>query len=422
MNINEALHYIHAIPWTDSVPTLRRAQSLLARMGNPERNLKFIHIAGTNGKGSTAAMLAAMLRAAGHRTGLYTSPYILRFNERMQVDGVPISDAELVRLTKFVRPLADSLADPPTEFELVTCIAMEHFARSRCEIVVLEVGMGGEFDATNVIDSPEAAVITRIGLDHTKVLGGTVEEIAQAKAGVIKPGCDCVLYAQQPGVEAVFARACACRGARLRRADPAHLRPLSRGLDGQRFDWKNLANLYLPLLGEHQLRNAGVALSAVEVLAARGWRVPETAVREGLAGVRWPGRFQLLREEPPFIVDGGHNPQCLEALAAALRDYLPSRKITFLCGCMADKDCAEMFGALAPCAREFVTVAPRGPRALPAPELAERLRGLGLCATPCPTIERGVRTAIDQAGAEGAVCACGSLYLIADVENALKDN
>ena len=420
MDYFEALDYIHRIPWTDSAPGLGRARALLARMGNPEKGLKFIHIAGTNGKGSTAAMLTGILRSAGYRTGLYTSPYILRFNERMRVNGEPIADSELARITEAVRPLADSLAERPTEFELVTCVAMEYFARQRCDIVVMEVGLGGEFDSTNVIDAPEAAVIVNIGLDHMSVLGDTVEEIAKAKAGIVKPGCDCVLYAQRERVEAVIARACADAGARLHRAGMEDLKLLSHSLEGQRFNWKDISDLHLSLLGEHQLRNAGVALTTVEVLRGKGWNIPEEAIRRGIAEVAWPGRFQLMRREPPFIIDGGHNPQCLEALARTIRDYLPDRKLTFLCGCMADKDYAEMFAALAPCAKEFVTVTPGNPRSLSARALAKGLRERGLNATPCETIAEGVRAAIARAGSEGAVCACGSLYMISDVIDALN--
>ena len=420
MNVNEALTYIHSISWMGSIPGLGRTQALLAKMGNPEKKLKFIHIAGTNGKGSTAAMLAGILRSAGYRTGLYTSPYILRFNERMQVNGESIADDELARITEYVRPLADSLEEHPTEFELVTCIAMEYFARQKCDIVVLEVGLGGEFDSTNVIDAPEAAVIVNIGLDHMSVLGDTVEEIAKAKAGIIKPGCDCVLYAQQESVEAVIAQACAEASTRLHRAGMEELRLRSHGLEGQRFDWKDLTDLHLPLLGEHQLHNASAVLTTVEVLRGRGWNIPEDAVRKGIAEVTWPGRFQLMRKDPLFIIDGGHNPQCLEALVRAIRDYLPGQKLTFLCGCMADKDYAEMFGELAPYAKEFVTVTPNNPRSLSAEELAKSLRKRGLSASSRETIAQGVRTAIEQAGSDGAVCACGSLYMISDVIDALK--
>ena len=420
MNIHEALNYIHGIPWTNAAPGLARTRALLERMRNPERKLKFIHIAGTNGKGSIAAMLASMLRAAGYRTGLYTSPYIKRFNERMQINGIPIPDMELARITERVQPLADALEEHPTEFELVTCIAMEYFALHSCDIVVLEVGMGGEFDSTNVIDTPEAAVIANIGMDHTQVLGGTIEEIAQAKAGIIKSGCDCVLYAQRPGVEAIFERTCSARGARLRRARMEYLRPISHNLEGQRFDWKALSNLRIPLLGRHQLNNASVALTTVEVLSARGWNIPEAAIRQGLSDVAWPGRFQLVRRNPLFIVDGGHNPQCLEALIQTIRDYLPNRRITFLCGCMFDKDYAKMFSLLAPYANAFVTVTPDHPRALFAGRLAQDMQRRGLAAHACATIEAGVHTAIDWAGPDGAVCACGSLYMISNIIEALN--
>lgn len=402
-----------------SIPGLGRTQALLERMGNPEKRLKFIHIAGTNGKGSTAAMLASVLHTAEYRTGLYTSPYILRFNERMQIDGVEIADEELAEITEAIRPLAESLPEHPTEFELVTCIAMEYFARHSCDIVVLEVGLGGEFDSTNVIDPPEAAVIVNIGLDHMQVLGDTVEEIARAKAGIIKPGCDCVLYAQKPSVEAVFEQSCREKGAALHRAGMENLALVSHGLDGQVFDWKDLKGLRIPLLGEHQLHNASVVLTTLEVLNQKGWKLPESAIREGLEKVSWPGRFQLMRREPLFIIDGGHNPQCLDALVQAFKDYLPGRKITFLNGCMADKDYGAMFSDLVPFAKEFVTVTPGNPRALSAEDLAKHLERYNLPITPCASVFDGVATAIDHAGRDGVVCCCGSLYMISEICDAL---
>ena len=200
MTINEALDYIHAVDWRRSSLGLSRIDELLAQMGHPERTMKFVHVTGTNGKGSTCAILASVLRAAGYRTGLYTSPYIFRFNERMQIDGAPISDAELCAVTEEVRPLADGMADHPTEFEMVTAIAFSWFASRKCDIVVCEVGMGGELDATNVIPAPEAAVLCNIGLDHTAYLGDTAEKIAATKSGIIKAGCDAVLYPCAPSV------------------------------------------------------------------------------------------------------------------------------------------------------------------------------------------------------------------------------
>ena len=420
MNVNEALKYIHSICWMGVRPGLGRTRELLEKMGNPEKKLKFIHIAGTNGKGSTAAMLERVLREAGYRTGLYTSPYILRFNERMQVCGQEISDEELAAITEYIQPLAESMQEHPTEFELVTCIAMEYFARHACEIVVLEVGLGGELDSTNVIDAPEAAVIVNIGLDHMQVLGNTVEEIAQAKAGIIKDGCDCVLYQQEPGVENVIRRSCEDHGARLHRAAMDDLTPVSHGLEGQVFDWKALKGLHIPLLGEHQLHNACTVLTTLETLQNRGWSIPEPAIRTGLEKVSWPGRFQLMRKNPLFIIDGGHNAQCLEALVRAIRDYLPGRKLTFLNGCMADKDYGEMFRMLAPFAKEFVTVTPDNPRSLPAEELARHLERYELPVCACASVAGGVQTAIEHAGPDGVVCACGSLYMISAICEALE--
>ena len=282
MNITEALTYIHSVCWRGSIPGLSRTQELLRRMGNPEKKLKFVHIAGTNGKGSTAAMTASILRKAGYCTGLYTSPFLFRFNERMNINGADIADEELAEITEFVKPHAEAMTDHPTEFELVTAIAMEYFARHRCDIVVLEVGMGGELDSTNVIDPPEVAVICNLGLDHTEFLGNTLEEIAQAKAGIIKPGCSAVLYRGSPSVEAVFEEACKARGVELCKADFSALVSRSHSFAGQVFDFGSRKALEIPLLGAHQLRNAAVVLTAVDCLIRRGWSISEENIRDGL--------------------------------------------------------------------------------------------------------------------------------------------
>ena len=418
MNVQEALTYIHSVSWKGSVPGLSRTQELLRRLGDPQNKLKFIHIAGTNGKGSTAAMLASVLQAAGYRTGLYTSPYITCFNERMQVDGRMIDDDELAQITQELRPHAEAMEDHPTEFELVTAIAMVYFARHACDIVVLEVGLGGALDSTNVISQPEVAVICNIGLDHTEVLGDTLEKIAQAKAGIIKGG-DVVIYRGQASVEQVFADACARTGARLHRADFDAIVPVSAALDGQVFDYGARKALLLPLLGAHQLKNAAVALTTVDVLIARGWHISEQALREGLRTVRWPGRFELLRREPVFIVDGGHNPQCMAALAENLKAYLAGRPITALTGVMADKDYSDMYRIVAPYISRYVTVTPDNPRALRAEALAETLRVYGKPVTACPTVAEGVAEALRQTGSGEAVVAFGSLYMVGDIRAAV---
>ncbi len=420
MNVNEALNYIHSVSWKGSVPGLSRTRELLKRLGDPQRKLKFIHIAGTNGKGSTAAMLDSVLRAAGYRSGLYTSPFITCFNERMQVNGEMISDGELAEITEQVRPHAEAMDDHPTEFELVTAIAMVYFARHACDIVVLEVGLGGELDSTNVIDTPEVAVICNIGYDHTEVLGDTLEKIAQAKAGIIKGG-DAVIYRCADSVEAVFAERCRATGATLHKADFDGLRLLHSSFEGQVFDCGERKALELPLLGRHQLKNAAVVLGAVDVLTKNGWHISEQQLRTGLKTVTWPGRFELLRKAPVFIVDGGHNPQCIEALARNIADYLPDMPITGLTGVMADKDYADMYRIVAPYITRFVTVTPCNPRALPAEKLADALARYGKPVTACGSVAEGVRTAIAQTEPNGAVVAFGSLYMVGDIRAAAKE-
>ena len=420
MTLEEALAYIHKVDWRGSVPGLSRIDALLGKLGHPERGVKYVHVTGTNGKGSTCAMLASMLRVAGYKTGLYTSPYIFRFNERMQIDGVPIPDKDVCSLVEEIRPLADSMDDHPTEFELVTAMGLTWFARQHCDIVVCEIGMGGEFDATNVIPAPEAAVITNIGLDHTAVLGSTVEQIAATKSGIIKPGCHAVLYPCAPSVQEVVAARCRAEGVPLTVADFDALSPVSDTLEGQVFDCGAHKGLRLPLLGEHQLKNAAAALTAIDALRQRGWNIPESAVAQGLATVTWPGRFQVVRRTPTVILDGGHNPQCMASLAAALREYLPGRDITVLTGVLADKDFGTMYDSIAPLAARFITVTPENPRTLDAQKLAAFLARYGKPVTACATIREGVTRTLAETAANGAAVCCGSLYLLGDVARELE--
>jgi dihydrofolate synthase/folylpolyglutamate synthase len=419
MNVTEAIEYIHSVFWKGSTPGLYRTQQLLEKMGNPEKKLKFVHIAGTNGKGSTASMTASILQQAGYKVGLYTSPYIYRFHERMHVNGVEISDEDLIAVTEFVKPLAQSMTESPTEFELVCCIAFEYFARQNCDIVVLEVGMGGAFDATNVIECPEVAVITNIGLDHTDFLGNTVEEIAATKAGIFKEGGNAVIYRGSESVEKVFEDICAQRNVRLKKANFEGLQLRSHGLEGQVFDCGNRKNLQLPLLGIHQLKNAAVVLSIMDTLQEKGWNITEEHIHNGLQYARWPGRFDIVSRDPLFIIDGGHNPQCIEALVLNIQDYLQDRKVIALTGVLADKDYADMYKPVMPLVQEFVCITPPNPRRLVASELASHLRNVGMTATACDSIEDGVRTARDLAGKDGVVLCFGSLYTIGAIKESL---
>ena len=414
MTYKEALDYIDGVRWYGSKPGLERVSALLEKLGDPQKHLKFVHIAGTNGKGSCAAMLASVLKAAGYRTGLFTSPYLFRFNERMQLNGRPIEDDVLAELVTEIKPLADAMEDHPTEFELMTAAALLWYRREKCDIVVLEVGLGGRFDATNAIDCPEAAVIMNIGLDHTAILGDTVEQIAFEKAGIIKPGGEVVLYQQPKSVEDVIRRCCEERGARLHVADFAQIAPEFDSLEGQVFSYRG-EPYAIPLLGRHQLRNAAVVLETVSVLRGRGWKLAQDAVEHGLYAVSWPARFELVHEEPSFIVDGGHNPQCAETVAENLQRYFPAQKHVLLIGVLADKDYAALTEILAPAADAFVCVTPDSERALPAAELGAYLERFEKPVTVCTSIPGGVTAAMAAAGADGVVCAVGSLYMAGEV-------
>ena len=418
MSYESTLAYIHSVQWRGQKPGLERTQALLEKLGNPERELKFVHIGGTNGKGSTAAMVESVLRQAGYRTGLYTSPYILRFNERIRVNGRDIPDEDLEALVEEIRPWADAMEDLPSEFELITAMAFLYFKRQNCDIVVLEVGLGGEFDATNVIPCPEAAVLTAIDLDHTGVLGNTIADIARTKCGIIKPGGDVVSYLQHPDAQAVIEECCERQGAKLW---PVYFdRLVDKGvtLDCRTFDFGPFTDLHLPLLARYQPKNAAVAITVLTVLAHRGWNITPEHIRDGLDRVKWPGRFEVLGRNPVFLLDGSHNPHGMAATVESLKELFPGQKFVFLLSVMADKDYRPMLESLLPLADRFFTVTADTPRALPAEELCAELRALGAQAEHCATIAEGVHAAEGAAGYQGRVCALGTLYFSGDVRQA----
>ena len=422
MTVKEAIDYINAHTWSQWKLGLSRTEELLRLLGNPQKELRFVHVAGSNGKGSTCAMVERILREAGYVTGFYPSPYIEDFRERIQVCGEYITEDALCRITLRVRDLADSMEDHPTQFELITAIGMVYFAEKKCDLVVLEVGLGGIFDSTNVIDAPEAAVITNIGLEHTEYLGNTLAEIAGNKCGIIKSGADVVCYDNVPEVMEVVRRVCAEKGCPLHVVHYDRIHPVEKSLEGQSFIFASSSSLQplgLSLLGEYQLHNAATALTVVEALRGRGWDIPEKAVLQGLANVQWPARFEVLSRKPLFILDGGHNPQCAGALAESLRDYLPAagsgkagqpgawkehdhneeadKKAVFLMGMLADKDYRAVIEIIAPFAAGFVCLTPDSPRALPAEELAAELQNRGFYAKACGTAAEGIAEALSLA-------------------------
>lgn len=415
MNYKEALDYINGVSWLGSKPGLERVSELLTRLGEPQSKLRFVHVAGTNGKGSTSVMLASVLRRARLKTGLFTSPYVNRFNERMQINGHEIGDEELADVVERIKPHADAMDDHPTEFEMMTAAALLWFCEQGCDVVVCEVGLGGRLDATNVIPYPECSVITNIGLDHTAILGDTLSEIAYEKAGIIKNGCPVVLYQQSYEVTEVIRDVCCERGCELTVPDFDDIVPEFDSRDGQVFSYRG-ASYAIPLLGAHQLRNAVTVIETVNVLRKRGFEISDDELEAGLYAVSWPARFEILRDDPWFVVDGGHNPQCAEALRDCILKYFPNEKRVLLMGVLADKDYRSIVKILAPLFDAFVTVTPNSPRALDAKDLAALFEEYGREVKTADSIRDGVGLAVGMAQSLGAmVCACGSLYICGEI-------
>ncbi len=419
MTPQQAVSYIENYGWSTTRLGLERTFALLEKLGDPQKKLKFIHVAGSNGKGSTCAMLDAILRAAGYRTGLYTSPYIQEFCERIRINGENIPGSRLAELTERIYEIAETMEDHPSQFELVTAIAMEYFYQEHCDIVVLEVGMGGLLDSTNVIDAPELAVIANIGLEHTEYLGSTLAEIAAAKAGIIKSGCRCVCYDGAEEVTEVICRVCKEKNVPLTCVDFGKMTGLHQDLNGQDIVWCG-KEYHLHLIGEHQKHNAALVLTGIEILRDIGWNIPEHAVREGLATVSWPARLEVLHRHPVFLLDGGHNPQCAKALTESLNVLLPGKKVTFLVGVLEDKDYDTILRMLLPYAGEFICVTPLNGRALPGTDLQLYLEKLGAHALACDSIEEGIIRALDCAGKDGCVVAFGSLYMAGAVRTLFR--
>ena len=417
MTYEEALAYLENYTWSKTRLGLGRTRELTAKLGDPQKKLRFVHVAGSNGKGSTCAMTASILQAAGYKTGLYTSPYIQTFCERIQINGENIPEHRLAEVTEKLRDAAETMEDHPSWFEMVTAVAFQYYLEENCDIVVLEVGMGGEFDSTNVIDAPEVAVLTNIGLEHTEYLGDTIEEIAHTKSGIIKPGCRVVSYDNVPEVKAIISEVAKENGAPLVFADPSEIKLISRDLDGQVFEWEG-RTYRLPLHGEHQLKNASVVMEIVRELREQGWDISDEAVRKGLAEVKWPARFQILSRDPLFILDGGHNPQCAEAMTESLDALLPGQKVDFLLGILADKDYTQMIDILGPYAASFHCIAPENERALGVEALADTIRARGFETYAYDDLDKAITAVLDSASANGRPAVCfGSLYLAGEVLN-----
>lgn len=413
MTYSEAIEIIHKTPWKSHQPTLERITKLMSLLGNPQNRLRCIHIAGSNGKGSVAAMTASVLQSAGYRVGLCTSPYIHRFNERMKINGVPISDEELAELTEKVFAAAEKMSDIPTEFEFVNAITFEFFARHNCDIVVLEVGLGGRLDATNVINAPIAAVITAIGLEHTELLGDTAEKIAFEKAGIIKSGCSAVLGENSPEVRAVVEKVCRGKGVSLKVTSGKAFTAEKITAEYQLLRGSDNTEYKLPLLGAHQRQNLACVLAVTDILRENGFKLSREDIQKGIADTRWIGRFEKLSSSPDFFVDGGHNPQCAGTIAQTFKDIYGGKKAVLLIGLLADKDIDGILKPILPLTKAVFTITPPSPRAMESRELSLLLaKRYKIESESFDSIEKGITAALKFAEPDDVIVAFGSLYSV----------
>jgi dihydrofolate synthase / folylpolyglutamate synthase len=410
---------------------LGRMVNFTSLLGSPEKAYPVIHVAGTKGKGSVAALCASALRACGFRVGIYTSPHLQDYAERIQVDGKPISHANLVAYVEEMKP---KIADVPelTTFEITTALAFLYFARQQVDVAVIEVGLGGRLDATNIVD-PLVSVITSISYDHTELLGNTLAEIAGEKAGIIKPGRPVVIAPQVEEARAAIQRIARQRQSPVLQVGTDYLYALvGHSLQQQELHiWPSTEQtlieagdehgqwearrFIIPLLGQHQVENAATAYAALQMARMRGLKITEGAIRKGFAAVEWPGRFEFLRLEPPIIVDSAHNRDSALKLRQTLDDYLPYRRVILIIGVSEDKDIAGMFEELMPRVDHVVATQSVHPRALEPANLVEIASSFDKPAQVAVTVEQALQEALRLAGSDAIILAAGSIFLAAAV-------
>jgi len=403
----------------EQIMDLGSLRILLDRLGNPEQYNRYIHVGGTNGKGSTVAFLRAILTESGYRVGTFTSPALFRLTERIQIDGCDIPKEDMARIMTGVVEQAQAMKRKgqtmPSEFEMVFSAALLYFKEQQVDLAILEVGLGGDLDATNVISTPELAVLTPISYDHTELLGDTLEEIAGHKAGIIKPGGQVLSAPQEDGVIEVLQARCQEVGATLHLQETPTER-LHYDLEGQAFRLDK-QEYHISLLGSYQISNAALAVQGVRLLQKRGYDlISEEAIQYGLERANWPARFQLIHKCPYIIVDGGHNLQGIQVLCQSLEMLFPKKRVRFVTGVLRDKDYAAMMAQVLPIGEQFYTITPPNPRGLSAGELAEYIEKQGAKAVPCEDVYTAVYRAWKDAEETDVICIFGSLYFVGQVE------
>ena len=423
--MTNAENYYHSLLTFGIMPGLDRIRILLERLGSPEKDLRCIHVAGTNGKGTVCSFLASVLKEAGYKTGLYTSPYIVDFRERIRVDGEMISEKDLEEVTETVKAEIEKLRSEDiiiTEFEAVTAAAFLYYKNVGCDFVVLETGLGGRFDATNVIESPLASVIVSISLDHVNILGNTISEIAFEKCGIIKNGCPVVTNsAQQTEALSVIKEQAEIKNSKLLVADVNAIKVIDETIKGSEIAYQS-RNVFVPFPGNHQRENCITAITVIDLLKKQGIAVSEKAIADGIRKTRNPARCEVVSENPLVILDGCHNEDSARALCSVMEKHLKEKKITAIMGMMADKDIDKVLSMMMPYFDKVYTVTPSNPRAMSREELCEKIKNLGTQAESIDSSKDMLDKIIEIMNEDEVLIVCGSLYLCSDVYNMIVHN
>ena len=425
MNYEEAREYLDQVSKGGSVLGLDNMRELLKRLENPQDGLKFVHISGTNGKGSVLAYVSTVFKEAGYRTGRYISPTLFSYREKIQVNESFIGREDLAHLTEEVKKAAEEMQNSgkgfPTIFEIETALAFLYFAEQKCDIVILETGLGGALDATNVITTSVMEVITSISMDHMEFLGDTLGKIALQKAGIIKPHTSVVSAVQDMEAMEVIRDVCRKKECVFDTVDQEQIKDISYGYEGQSFSYKDWKNIKISLMGSYQIKNAALALEAIEALRKLGYELNDKAVYQGMKTAVWKGRFTVISKEPFIIMDGAHNQAAAEELVRSLKLYYPGKKFYYIFGMFRDKDYHQVIRLTAPLAEHIVTVeTPENPRALPAEELKKAVAEVNPSVEAAGNLRMAVNQVMEQIDKDAVIVIFGSLSFLGEAEMAVN--
>lgn len=422
MFTEETTTYLELLSTSGTRSNLHRFKALLELLGSPHEKSRCIHIAGTNGKGSVASFIASILQTANYKVGLYTSPDLVSVTERIRIGETLIPEHDFERLLFLVRETASKLPDKAlfTYFEVLTAVGFLYYVENNCDMVVLETGLGGRHDATNIIPAPLCTVLTTISYDHIQRLGSTLKEIAYEKAGIIKPSIPTISYPQESEVLEVITSTCKLQNSPLHLCNLENLSLLSNTLEGQVFNYNSYENLSIKLLGEHQCYNAALAIEVIEVLLKLGFSITKEAIYEGLAKTKWPGRLDIIHHKPLFLIDGAHNIQGATALRDAITYYFKDKKIIYLFGSLKDKDYEQILELTMPLGQIAILVTPSSTRAVSSDLLQKQIQDYCPHVFAAATLKEGTQLALSLADEESIIVAFGSLYFIGELPRILE--